>query len=319
MTRQFDKLSTRQVFGEVLLEKADEYDNLMYLAADTLSSVGGSPMQAKYPKRALNVGIAEQDMALMAAGMASCGAKVVAASYAAFCTMRMAEQVRSFICYPHLDVKVIGALGGLTGGQEGATHQGNEDVAITRTFPGIVVVQAADAASTRVISRAILDYEGPVYLRLGRDASATVFDDSYEFEIGKANVMKADGTDATVITAGGAVARAKEAVEQLTAAGYSVRLIEMPTIKPLDKQAIITAASETGLIVTAEDHSVIGGLGSAVAEVLAEVAPARLVRIGIDDVFTESGEHEELLDKYNLHPDHIYSVVEEAIKAQRDL
>ncbi|MBN2860732.1 MAG: transketolase [Sphaerochaetaceae bacterium] len=315
MSVMFDRVSTREAFGEALVKMADEYPNLMYVAADTLKSVGGTPLKNKYPSRALNIGIAEQNMALMASGMAASGAKVFAASYAVFSSARICEQIRTFICYPNLDVKIIAGLGGLSGGQEGVTHQGIEDIGILRSIPNLVIVEAADAASTRVITEAITHYTGPVYLRLGRTASPTVFDETYTFTIGKANLLQ-EGEMATIFTTGAAVSRAFQAEKLLRKEGYDVRVVEMPTIKPLDEEAVLSAARETGLIFTTEDHMITGGLGSAVAEVLSTQYPCKLVRIGIDDEFTQTGDHEELLDIYNLHPDHIVSVVKEHIKAK---
>jgi len=308
MSVVFDPVSTRVAFGEALLKMADEYPNLMYVAADTLKSVGGTPLHNKYPSRALNIGIAEQNMALMASGMAATGAKVVAASYAVFSSARICEQIRTFICYTNLDVKIVAGLGGLSGGQEGVTHQGIEDVGILRSIPNLVIVEAADAASTRVITEAIIQHTGPVYLRLGRDVSPTVFDDSYTFTIGKANVLN-EGKQATIFTTGAAVFRSVEAEKLLRKEGYDVAVVEMPTIKPIDEKAILDAAENTGLIFTTEDHMVTGGLGSAVAEVLSAKNPCKLVRIGIDDEFTQTGDHEELLDIYNLSPGHIADVV----------
>lgn len=314
MNRAFDAISTRDAFGKALFRLAEKDKTIMYIAADTLKSVGGTLFHNKYPERAINVGISEQNMALMAAGMASCGAKVFIASYAVFASMRICEQIRTFICYPNLDVKIIAGLGGLTGGQEGVTHQGIEDIGVLRSIPNLVIVEAADAASTEVITEAIAEYSGPVYLRLGRNVSAKVFDEKYRFKIGKANILKADGVDAAVLATGAAVVRAKEACEKLTSQGRSVQLIEMPCIKPLDEEAVLRAAQETDLVITVEDHNIIGGLGTAVSEVLSEKRPARIVRIGIRDQFTESGDHEELLDKYNLHPDYIAGCIEDKIR-----
>lgn len=312
----YDKVSTRVAFGDALLKQADKNEKIMYIAADTLKSVGGGPMQSKYPKRALNVGIAEQNMALMGAGMAACGAKVFIATYAVFAAMRIAEQVRTFTCYPGLDVKIIAGLSGLSGGQEGVTHQGTEDVGALRSIPGLVIVDTADVASVDPIVEAITEYKGPVYLRLGRDPLPTVFDSSYTFRIGKANIMKSSGKDAALITNGAAVARAFFAEKLLRNQGYDVQLIEMPCVKPIDKEVIQNAARQTGLIVTAEDHNIIGGLGSAVSEVLTDSCPTRLVRIGLDNCFAESGDHDELLDKYGLSPANIAEKVAQAIKAK---
>jgi transketolase len=313
----YDKVSTRVAFGEALLKQADKNDKIMYIAADTLKSVGGAPIQKKYPQRALNVGIAEQNMTLMGAGMASCGAKVFIATYAVFASMRITEQIRSFICYPHLDVKIVAGLGGLSGGQEGVTHQGIEDVGVLRAISGLVIVEAADAASVDAIVEAITEYKGPVYLRLGRDVVPTVFDSGYKFHIGKANIMKADGKDAALITNGAAVARTVAAEKILREQGYSVQVIEMPCVKPIDKEAILNAARETGLLVTVEDHTIVGGLGSAVSEVLTDNYPTKLCRIGIRDCFTESGDLDELLDNYGLSASYIAENVVSAIKAKK--
>ena len=298
----FDAKSTRVAFGDALLRMADEDENIVYIAADTLKSVGGSQIHKKYPERALNVGIAEQNMALMGAGMAAAGAKVFIATYATFASMRICEQIRTFICYPNLDVKIVAGLGGLSGGTEGVTHQGIEDVGVLRSIPNLVIVEPADAESTEVITEAITHYTGPVYMRIGRGNSPKVYEPgSYRFEIGKANLLRNCGNDAAVIATGAAVRRALDAEALLKEQGFRVQVIEMPCIKPLDVDAILSAA-ETGLVFTAEDHNIIGGLGSAVAEVLAEKSHARLVRLGISDEFTQSGEHEELLDLYNLEP-----------------
>lgn len=317
MTVIFDELSTRDAFGRALLRLADENDQLYYLAADTLGSVGGGPMNRKYPSRAINVGIDEQNMALMGAGMAASGAKVFLATYATFASMRIAEQIRTFVCYPNLDVKLIAGLSGLSGGQEGVTHQGLEDVGILRTFPNLVIAAPADAASTEAITEAIGRYRGPAYMRLGRYKSPRVFDRTYQCRIGKANYLSREGNDAVVIASGIAVTRAIPAVELLRERGYRVQLMEMPFIKPIDREAVLHAAGETRLVITVEDHSIIGGLGSAVAELLSGALPTKLARIGVRDEFTESAEHEELLDKYYLSPGAIAAVVEREISLSR--
>ena len=312
----FDSISTREAFGKALAEAADVYDNLFYVAADTLKSVGGGPMRSRHPSRAIDIGIAEQTMALMGAGLASCGARVVIASYGTFCSMRIAEQVRSFICYPNLDVKIVAGLGGLSGGQEGVTHQSVEDIGVLRSMANLSIVEVADAASTEVITAAVLAHRGPVYLRLGRGPSATVFDASYRFELGKANIMKATGSDAAILTTGLATRRAQLAERELARRGYDVQLIEVPTIKPIDRAAVLNAAADTGCLVTVEDHNVIGGLGSAVAEVLADELPTPLRRIGLLDEYAETGDHEELMDKYHLHPQSIADAVIDAASAK---
>jgi transketolase len=314
MSVEFDKVSTRDAFGEVLADLAAQDDRIMYLAADTLS-VGGFQFNSQSPERALNVGIAEQNMTLMGAGIAACGAKVFIASYAVFASMRMCEQVRTFVAYPKLDVKIIAGMGGLSGGEEGVTHQGTEDVSIMRSIPNMVVVVPADVAATRVITKAITEYEGPVYLRLGKNESPQVFDDNYRFTIGKANIMKSEGTDAAIICNGPVVGRCVGAVEALRQAGYGVKLIEMPCVKPIDRETIIWVAQECGLLVTMEDNNIMGGLGSAVAEVVGETGSgAVLKRMGLEDEFAQSGDCEELLDLYGFGVEDLALALQQEIK-----
>jgi transketolase len=313
MSVEFDKISTRDAFGEVLADLAAQDDRIMYLAADTLS-VGGFQFNSQSPERALNVGIAEQNMTLMGAGMAACGAKVFIASYAVFASMRMCEQVRTFVAYPNLDVKIIAGMGGLSGGEEGVTHQGTEDVSIMRSIPNMVVVVPADVAATRVITKAITAYEGPVYLRLGKNESPQVFDDNYQFTIGKANIMQSEGKDAAIICNGPVVGRCVRAVEALRQAGYGVKLIEMPCVKPIDRETIIWAAQECGLLFTMEDNNILGGLGSAVAEVVSEAGcGATLRRMGLEDEFAQSGDCEELLDLYGFSGEALFQTIKQAI------
>lgn len=308
-----DKISTRDAFGIALVEKAREYPNLFAIGADTTKSMGFKPMMAEFPDRVINNGIAEQNMALIGAGIAASGGRAVIATYAPFASMRIAEQVRTFICYPNLDVKVISGLAGLSGNIEGVTHQGLEDVGIMRSIANMIVVVPADAASCTVISRAVLDYNGPAYLRIGRGPVEKVFDESYTFTLGKANLLDAAGTDVAVICNGCAVARTLRAKALWEQAGIRARILEMPTVKPIDREAILAAAADCGRIVTVEEHNVIGGLGSAVCEVVCEAEkPSTVTRVGIDDIFTESGPHDQLLDKYNLSPEHIAEVVKSA-------
>jgi transketolase len=314
MSVEFDKISTRDAFGDILADLAAKDDRIMYLAADTLS-VGGFKFQSQSPERALNVGIAEQNMTLMGAGMAACGAKVFIATYAVFASMRMCEQVRTFIAYPNLDVKIITGMGGLSGGEEGVTHQGTEDVSIMRSIPNMVVIVPADAAATRVITKVITEYEGPVYLRLGKDESPQVFDDNYRFAIGKANIIKSEGTDASIICNGPVTGRCVRAVEALKQTGYGVKLIEMPCVKPIDREAIIWAAKECGLLVTMEDNNILGGLGSTVAEVVSETGSGAVVRrMGLEDKFAQSGDCEELLDLYGFGVDDLVKTLQRQIE-----
>jgi transketolase len=309
-----DEISTRDAFGNALLRIAEQNENVIAIAADTSKSMGFNDMQAKFPERVINIGIAEQNMMAAAAGAAAVGNLVFAASYAVFTCMRACEQVRTFIAYPNLNVKVVGGLGGLSGNVEGVTHQGIEDIGIMRSIPNMTVVVPADAASTEVIVEEIAKHYGPAYIRLGRGPVPKVFDENYKFELGKANMLKETGKDAAIICNGVMVGRCIEAERILASKGYDVKLIEMPCVKPIDKDIIIQAAKETGVIITVEEHNIIGGLGSAVAEVIGESQPVLLKRVGIKDIFPESGPHDKLLDKYGLSVEDIVTAVEEAIQ-----
>ena len=305
----YDKISTRDAFGKIIAEMAKDNEHIMYLSADTMS-VGGTQIHEQFPERALNVGIAEQNMALMGAGMASCGAKVFIASFAVFASMRMCEQVRTFIAYPNLDVKIIAGMGGLSGGEEGVTHQGTEDVSVMRSIPNMVVAVPADASSTEIISKEVINYVGPVYLRLGKIPSPKVFGENYKFSIGKANIIKAEGNDAAVICNGPVTGRCIRAQQELKKEGYGVKIIEMPCVKPIDRETIIWAAKECGTLITFEDNNFIGGLGSAVAEVVSETGGAVVKRVGLMDEFAQSGDCEELLDYYGMS---VYDIVKTVI------
>lgn len=315
MSVTYDKISTRDAFGIALSEAAREYPNLFAIGADTTKSMGYKPMLAEFPDRVINNGIAEQNMAMIGAGIAASGGRAVVATYAPFASMRIAEQIRTFVCYPNLDVKVISGLAGLSGNIEGVTHQGLEDIGIMRSMANMIIAVPADAASCTAISREILKYTGPAYLRIGRGSVEKVFDENYTFRIGKANLLDDAGTDVAVICNGCAVARVLRARELWKADGIRARIIEMPCVKPIDEEAILNAVKDCGVIVTVEEHNVIGGLGSAVCEVVCKAEnPCGVTRIGIDDIYTESGPHNELLDKYNLSPEYIADVVKNAAK-----
>jgi transketolase len=305
-----DEISAREAFGQALLEIAEENPYVIAIGADTTKSMCMGLMGKKFPDRVFNVGIAEQNMMSIAAGMAATGMQVHAASYAPFTCMRACEQVRTFIAYPNLNVKVIGGMGGLSGAIDGVTHQGLEDIGIMRTIPNMKILVPADAAATGVITAAMAKDDGPAYLRLGKGPVRKVFDVDYRFEMGKANVLSDDGNDAAVICNGIMVARVLEARQILADKGYKLKVIEMPCVKPLDSETVIWAAQATGLVITIEDHQIIGGLGSAVAETLSENCPVRLKRMGIADVFTESAYHDQLLDKYGLSVEDIVKTVE---------
>lgn len=315
MSVTYDKISTRDAFGIALSEAAREYPNLFAIGADTTKSMGYKPMLAEFPDRVINNGIAEQNMAMIGAGIAASGGRAVVATYAPFASMRIAEQIRTFVCYPNLDVKVISGLAGLSGNIEGVTHQGLEDIGIMRSMANMVIAVPADAASCTAMSREILKYTGPAYLRIGRGSVEKVFDENYTFRIGKANLLDDAGTDVAIICNGCAVARVLRARELWKADGIRARIIEMPCVKPIDEEAILNAVKDCGVIVTVEEHNVIGGLGSAVCEVVCKAEnPCGVTRIGIDDIYTESGPHNELLDKYNLSPEYIADVVKNAAK-----
>ena len=316
MKFEIDAISQRDAFGNALLRVARKNDRVVAISADTEKSMGFAPMAKEFPERVVNVGIGEQNMALAAAGAASCGAKAFCATYAPFASMRILEQVRTFIAYPGLDVKVVSGLAGMSGGVEGVTHQGLEDIGIMRSIPGMVVVVPADAASTEVVTEKIAEYVGPVYLRIGRTPVDKVFGDDYKFEIGKANVLRPEGKDAAVIVNGPVVGRSLIAADMLKDKGYSVQVIEMPCVKPIDADAIVAAAKATGFVVTIEENNIMAGLGGAVAEVLGEQCPTRMKRIGIRDEYTESATHFELLDVFGFKPEDMASVIEEGIKSK---
>ena len=306
-----DSISTREAFGNAILRIAEQNENLLAFAADTGKSMGLGPMAAKFPDRVIDVGIAEQNMMTAAAGAATVGNLVFAASYSVFTSMRTCEQVRTFIAYPNLNVKVVGGMGGLSGSYEGVTHQSTEDIAMMRCIPNMTVVVPADAASTEVIVAEVAQHYGPAYIRLGRYAVPKIFGQDYKFQMGKANIIKETGKDATIICNGVMVGRTIEAEKILAARGYNVKLIEMPCVKPIDVQSILEAARQTGAIITAEEHNVIGGLGSAVAEVITQNGHVPMQFVGIQDIFAESGHHEDLLDKYGLS---VRDIVDKVVK-----
>ena len=273
---------------------------------------------SKYPDRFYNIGIAEANMAGIAAGLAACGKKPFYNSFAMFAAGRAWEQVRNSIAYPGLNVKVIGSHGGLSVGEDGATHQCIEDYAIMRAIPGMLVVSPCDGPEMRAAVKALLDYEGPAYMRLGRLAVDSVTDEveGYKFELGKGSVLR-DGADVTVIATGMMVQESMKAAAALAEEGVSVRVIDMHTIKPLDEELVLKAAQETGLIVTSEEANVIGGLGSAVAEYLSGVCPVPVVRHGVKDEFGRSGEAKAVLKAFDLTADGIVAAVKKALELKK--
>ncbi len=310
------KKATRDSYGETLVELAKEYPNLYVLDADLAAATKTGIFKKAYPDRHINCGIAEGNMMSIAAGMAAAGDIVFASSFAMFAAGRAYEQVRNSIGYPHLNVKIGATHAGISVGEDGATHQCCEDIALMRTIPGMTVIVPADDVEAKQAVRAAVELDGPVYLRFGRLAVPVFFDENYKFEIGKGAVLK-EGTDVTVIANGLMVAPAVEAAEKLAEEGISVRVVNMPTVKPLDGELVKKCAEETGAIVTAEEHSVIGGLGGAVCEYLAENCPVPVVKLGVDDKFGISGPALELLDIFKLNAEGVIEKVKSALALKK--
>jgi len=293
-----EKKATRESYGAALAEFGCD-ERIVVLDADLSKSTKTETFKKAYPDRFINCGIAEGNMVSVAAGMASCGKVVFASSFAMFAAGRAFEQVRNSIGYPCLNVKIGATHAGISVGEDGATHQCLEDIGIMRTIPNMVILNPADATEARLAVKAAIDHNGPVYLRFGRLAVPTIFGEDYKFEIGK-GVQLADGKDVTIVATGLMIPYALEAKTVLAEIGIDARVINIHTIKPIDRDIIIKAAKETGAIVTAEEHNIIGGLGSAVAEVLAEGCPVPLARIGTQDTFGRSGVPAKLFEIYGL-------------------
>ncbi|MEN6566006.1 MAG: transketolase family protein [Veillonellales bacterium] len=291
--------ATREAYGEALRELGALNKDIIVLDADLSKSTKTNLFAKAFPERFFNVGIAEQNLMGTAAGLAAAGKIPFVSSFAMFAAGRAFEQVRNSICYPRLNVKIAATHAGLTVGEDGASHQAIEDISLMRSIPNMTVIVPADAAETRQAIAFAAEYRGPVYIRLGRMAVPELFGDDYEFQHGKA-VELADGKDVTLIASGVMVSAAREAAEELLAAGISARVLNIHTIKPIDVEAVCKAARDTGAIVTCEEHNIIGGLGSAVAEVLVEHQPVPMERVGVQDTFGESGTPAALLKKYHL-------------------
>ena len=304
------KKATRQAYGEALVELGKINKDIVVLDADLTKSTKTSMFQKEFPERHFNVGIAEADLMGTAAGLATCGRIPFASTFAMFAAGRGFEQIRNTIAYPKLNVKIAPTHAGISVGEDGGSHQAIEDIAIMRAIPGMVVLSPADATETKKMVFAAAEYDGPVYIRMGRLGVPVLFDDNYDFQIGIANTLR-DGKDVTIAATGLMVAEALKAAEELEKEGISVRVINVGTIKPLDGETILKAAQETKFIVTAEEHSVIGGLGSAVSEFLSEVHPTKVKKVGIYDKFGQSGTGEELLQKYELTAEKLISVIKE--------
>ena len=309
------KKATRAVYGEMLVELAEKYPELVVLDADLSSATMTKSFAKAYPDRFLDMGIAEANMIGVAAGLSTCGKKPFANSFAMFTAGRAYEQVRNSVAYPHLNVKCVGSHGGLSVGEDGATHQCLEDLALMSAIPGMTVVNPCDGNEMRQAVLALIEYNGPAYLRLGRMAVETVTDtiDGYKFELGKAAMLR-DGKDVTIAATGLMVQRALAAAELLSGEGVSARVLDFHTIKPLDGEALLAAAKETGCIVTTEEHSIMGGLGSAVAGFIGEHCPVPVVRHGVNDEFGRSGKAEQVLEAYGLTPAGIAAKVKKALE-----
>lgn len=313
-----ESIATRAAYGQTIIELAKTDKDLVVLDADLSSATMTKNFSKEYPERFFNLGIAECNMMGVAAGMAAVGKKPFANTFAMFAAGRAYEQVRNSIAYPRLNVKVVGSHGGLSVGEDGATHQCIEDFALMRAIPGMLVCCPCDGAEMRLATAALLDYEGPAYLRLGRMAVDTVTADipGYHFELGKGITLR-DGSDVTIIACGLMVQEALKAAEILAGEGVSVRVIDMHTIKPLDEALVLKAAEETGCIVTSEEHNIIGGLGAAVSEYLSGVRPVPVVRHGVNDEFGRSGTAKKVLAAYGLTAEVLCEKVRQAVTLKK--
>ena len=308
------KIATREAYGKALAALANTNENVVVLDADLSKSTKTADFKAVAPERFFNMGIAEGNMMGVAAGLSTCGKVPFVSTFAMFAAGRAFEQIRNSICYTKLNVKVCATHAGLTVGEDGASHRAIEDISLMRSVPNMVVINPADDIETEAAIKAVAEMEGPCYVRLGRMAVSRVNDETnYNFVIGK-GITLAEGNDVAIIATGIMVEAALEAKEELAKEGINARVINIHTIKPIDEELIIKAAKETGVIVTAEEHSIIGGLGSAVAEVVSEKCPVPVLRVGVKDTFGESGKPNELLEKYGLTSNNIVNKVKEVIK-----
>jgi len=307
-----DKIATREAYGKALAEFGAEYENLVVLDADLAAATKTGTFKKAFPDRFFDCGIAENNMIGVATGMALSGKIPFASSFAMFAAGRSFEQIRNSIGYPHNNVKIGATHAGITVGEDGATHQCNEDIALMRTIPGMVILNPADAVEARLAVKAAIEHNGPVYLRFGRMAVPTFFDDSYEFQIGK-GVKMAEGTDVALVATGIEVEQAMLARDILAAEGISASVINISTIKPLDEELIIAEAKKCGVVVTCEEHNVIGGLGAAVCECLSEKCPTPVLRVGVNDEFGRSGPAKELVSYFHLDAQSIADKAKAAI------
>lgn len=307
------KCATREAYGKALVELGDKNDKVLVLDADLAAATKTGMFKKAHPEKFIDVGIAESNLMGVAAGLAATGHIVFASSFAMFAAGRAFEQIRNSIAYTHLNVKIGATHAGISVGEDGASHQCCEDIGLMRTIPGMVILNPADDVEARACVMAAAEHEGPVYMRFGRLAVPRVFDENYKFEIGKGTVLS-EGTDVTIIATGLMVNEAIAAAASLKTDGISARVVNMATIKPIDRDIIIDSAKKTGVIVTAEEHNIIGGLGSAVAEVVCETVPVPVIRVGVEDKFGKSGPAVELLHIFGLDAKNIAQKAKEAIK-----
>lgn len=313
-----ENIATRAAYGDALAQLGGEYPNLVVLDADLSGSTMSKKFAEKFPERFFNLGIAEANMTGVAAGLATCGKKVFTNTFAMFAAGRAFEQVRNSVAYPRLNVTVVGSHGGLSVGEDGATHQCIEDFALMRAIPGMLVLSPCDGPEMRLAVKALLDYEGPAYLRLGRLAVDSVTDEvpDYQFTLGKGVTLR-PGQDVTIVATGMMVQMAMQAAETLAQEGIDARVLDFHTIKPLDAELLTHAARETGAIVTTEEHNIIGGLGEAVCACLAEKCPVPVVRHGVQDEFGRSGAAKKVLEAYGLTADGIATAARKAVSLKK--
>ena len=308
-----EKKATRQSYGEALVELGRENSKVVVLDADLSTATKTNLFSKEFPHRFFDIGIAEQDLMSTAGGMATCGNIPFASTFAVFACGRAYDQVRNSICYPNLNVKIVATHSGITVGEDGATHQMLEDISLMRTLPNMTVLCTSDDVQTKWVIKEMAKYKGPMYLRLARVPTNIIYDENTDFEIGKA-VQIGEGTDATVFATGVTVAEAVKAKESLEKENINIRVIDIHTIKPIDEEIIIKCAKETKQLISVEDHNIIGGLGSAISEVLTKRCPTYLTRLGINDIFGKSGKAEELMKEFKIDAEAIRNTIKSKMK-----
>jgi len=310
----FRKIAPREAFGRTLVELGEKSSNIVVLDADVASSLKTSYFKERFPDRFIEVGIAEQNMIGIAAGLSTCGFIPFTTTFACFASRRVCDQVMISVAYPKLNVKIVGAYLGVFVGKNGATHQALEDIAIMRSIPNMVIIEPVDGLETKQVIKFAIEYNGPIYIRLGRDPIPSIVPEDYNFKLGKAVTLR-EGSDVTLISCGAMVENALKVASLMEKKSIQARVINMSSIKPIDKETIIKAAEETGKIVTIENHNIMGGLGSAIAEIICETIPIKVKRIGVNDVFGKSGTNEEIKKKFGLRVEDIEKEVMKFLKS----